>query len=616
MKKHPQLFLSVGLIFNFACTSSEVDSDSSELLSSKSNQLAVCDEGIDPSGGGVGGLISVAPCTPQNLTAANLFTKDLRGIQVAWEDESQKESGYQLERKDSATGEFAVLASTEKNIEFFNDLTAEPNHIYTYRVRALGLVANDRPDSGNQNSLSAGSSLFSNEVEFSYSYLYENSWQRDLTHNGPRSTLFADLDQDGTNEVVIATHGVFPTFGAPIEFMVQVYNSVGTLLWSKTLFGLQNRVTLSIANIDEDPNLEVVVAAPLEVHVYKQDGSYASGWPITLSDPLSYSPVVYQGQNRTLILVPTSGFTGEKLNAYNPDGSLNWVKTLSHSMAFGVAIGDLNGDGVDEIVSNSYDIATGFFGAIEVFKLDGSDFGLTITNAEARFNQPVLADVDGLPGMEIIVSTSKAEVDDVWFGDIYVYNVSGEVLSGWPKAMEGWTITTSVGDLDGDGDVEIIANGKVGEVFAWHHTGENVTGWPVENKNATQFDFLQPLIGDITGDGLVDLLVGDKGCNLMAYHATGAPIEGFPLALVSDPTNCQVWSMALGSFTESGTLQIALGLDDDVWPPQADRVQIIETEHLASTSPLVWPTEGQNMQRTCSLVPTTGRDPKDPLVME
>lgn len=55
---------------------------------------------------------------------------------------------------------------------------------------------------------------------------------------------------------------------------------------------------------------------------------------------------------------------------------------------------------------------------------------------------------------------------------LHAFGASGLEPAGWPKLTGGWmTATPAVGDLDGDGSVEVVASTREGWVFVWRTNG-------------------------------------------------------------------------------------------------------------------------------------------------
>ncbi|MCC2668172.1 MAG: repeat-containing protein, partial [Armatimonadetes bacterium] len=85
------------------------------------------------------------PAAPGNLTAAVLSPSR---IDLAWEDNSGNETGFEIERK-TGSGSFSVVGAVGAGLAAFSDTSVVEQTTYTYRVRAVNL---------------GGSSAYSNEA--------------------------------------------------------------------------------------------------------------------------------------------------------------------------------------------------------------------------------------------------------------------------------------------------------------------------------------------------------------------------------------------------------------------------------------------------------------------
>jgi hypothetical protein len=140
-------------------------------------------------------------------------------------------------------------------------------------------------------------------------------------------------------------------------------------------------------------------------------------------------------------------------------------------------------------------------------------------------------------------------------------------MPGWPRnianapggAIDVWS-SGALGDLDGNGDLEIVMGGYDGLGHAFHHTGANVSGWPVNLNPSGGFPgwvLSSPACADFDGDGRDEVIIGSDDNKLFVLNGDGTSfIPGtWPLNL---PFGFRA-SPALADLDGDADLEIAIG---------------------------------------------------------
>ncbi|MDI6840327.1 MAG: C25 family cysteine peptidase [bacterium] len=138
---------------------------------------------------------------------------------------------------------------------------------------------------------------------------------------------------------------------------------------------------------------------------------------------------------------------------------------------------------------------------------------------------PAIGDVDiNYPGLEVVIAAS----DD----SVYVFHSDGSRGTGWPQPITGFTrASPSLGNLDSDIELEIAIK-ENNRYYMWNHDGTLCPGFPIIQP---QLDETTPegpslTIGDIDGDNEVELIAGGFTGHLYAIESDGSYTLGFPLS--------------------------------------------------------------------------------------
>lgn len=369
-----------------------------------------------------------------------------------------------------------------------------------------------------------------------------------VSGNAYEGGIFCNLDSDPELEFVYC-----------ITYNVIALNMDGTPVtgWPKTL-SQPTQSAPAFGDIDGDGEGEIVVTTILggssgTIYAWHKDGTPVTGFPVTHGYS-TRTPVLadIDGDSALEIIINKRIYPLGEEWVYKGDGSVLWSAPLNSVPASSAAVGDITGDGVPEIVCESYNSLYAMDNMGNV--LPGFPFNLPsgVTNS---YSSPVLADVDGDGSREIIFGSHA----DNGQGYVHILKNNGTVYPGWPKITGNWVYTPpAVGYINNDNILDIavgdqvLSGTPVDYVYAWDINGNALSGFPIGPINAINS---QIILGDLDNDGTTDLIFDDNGFNVYhGYSSSGSILPGWPITVTGDNTFYEM--PALADINNDGVLDL------------------------------------------------------------
>ncbi len=308
-----------------------------------------------------------------------------------------------------------------------------------------------------------------------------------------------DYDGDGRKEV----------FFSDRSGVVGCLDANGRLIWRVFMGDQVNYSGPVVADMDGDGRIELVVGSDSGT-LYCLDDTGQERWHHQEDGAIRGIPAIsYDPQSNTMRIYVAFG--GGKAACFSSEGEVLWVHdepTARKERRSGPAVGDVDGDGHLEAVFATEDFQVVVYDASsgeEEWRWKG-DHIIDQTNSFA------LADFDGSGRCDIVCGDGRGLGGP---GSVYRLR-DGKAL--WSADVGGGIVQgPSVGDVDGDGELEVLAGSRSKRLICLSANGQEKWSFGVEVGVLTT-----PALGDVDGDGQVEVVFTGKDGYVYCVSVGGA----------------------------------------------------------------------------------------------
>lgn len=362
----------------------------------------------------------------------------------------------------------------------------------------------------------------------------------------PNSVGIADFNGDGDPDLVVAATSVIYGAGDPGFLSVLLHGTTApdSFVNTQKIAGGFNPSTLAVGDLDNDGNADVAVAnaGSGDVSIFLQDaGSPGNFLPATFLPtggvPLDVAVGDIDGDGADDLLIASFEAAGSVFVAYQDllsPGEFGLPTRLPVGRpSTSVAIGDINGDGRLDLAATVQDA-------------DGSDGAVVILIQDPVVRRQFLAPGEFSVGTEPL-SVRIADLDNDTRPDLVVVNegpglqgqgnagvsvllqdglVAGSFLAPVSYASGTRPVHVAVGDLDGDGNPDLVVadqGGQRGAVSVLLQDPSRGGVFLTANRYPGFYGPLGVAIGDLNEDGLPDIAAADGSRATLLLQQIGSP---------------------------------------------------------------------------------------------
>ncbi len=424
---------------------------------------------------------------------------------------------YRVYHSTTAGGPYVQATRDLVEHTTFTDIELTPSTRYYYVVAAID-------ESGNESPVSPEASATTTPP-------MQYGWPNELPMESSNSPAIGDIDGDGDVEVIVGNDELYAWHHDGQEVRdgddnLQTWGVFSTL-------GQDYVGPAALARLDNKPGLEIVAATltSRQVFCFDYTGAVLPGWPKSTSYAVRAGVVVgdLDGDGDFEIIAIDQDaimyawhHDGQEVRDGDGDPGTDGVfyrfpdtPWWHYQMP---AVCDIDGDGADEIIIGTQD------STLYVLNGDGSNVpGWPVELGDFAGGGVAVGDLDNDGDFEIVCTVKNTS-------NVRAYSHTGTLLwSKWAHMTLFFNPTPSLGDLDGDGMLEVVYPASNGKLEVWRHNGANMPGFPID-YSTTSYTESSPIIADVSGDGMPDIIIGDETKLIQAFDSGGNLLDGFPLS--------------------------------------------------------------------------------------
>ncbi|MDD2506823.1 MAG: S8 family serine peptidase [Candidatus Cloacimonetes bacterium] len=344
------------------------------------------------------------------------------------------------------------------------------------------------------------------QVELS---LLQSGWPFETGGAPQGSAIIADINNDGTKEVVFADQ-----LGK-----IHVRNATNQNALTGFPLTLEAPVVSSIAMSEAQNDGSRVFAASLsnnKIVAFNSNGEIL--FTQAAGATLRSGPVISKMQNSGAEMITVVAQNGQlHVLDFNGDSAPNYPVNLGAVYMVQPAIADLNGDGVMEIILLSLNGALNAIDANTGANISG--FPVSTVSGSSQ-NSITVANLDADEHPELLIATSTT-------GFLYALNHDGSVM--FQKTITGQIKSSPIiADVNNDNQKEIIIISVNGSVYVMNTDGTDLPGMPISvgaNVEST------PVVARFDGSDMAGIIFGDSTGKLHSVRIDGTESPNFPIKL-------------------------------------------------------------------------------------